>query len=210
MNTIIKLTVAAIGLPWVAVTAINSPSQPDPVRAETWKPAQPVAQKRTVSPWLHDVSVSPLDDSKTVSVWRLSEQPTQGGYRREHLTLLVACKKAKLTVAIRFGGEFPRQSAGHLARLSYRVDTLAPEERSFVVSDNYEWLVTQSGDFGSTKDTAMPFIADLLSGSTVFVRTASISGNYVDGRFTLTGLKEEIKPVLEACRPKNAIAKKRK
>lgn len=143
--------------------------------------------------WSVQVDKSQLDDSTSVYVSLESIEPLRAKFGPpEPARLLLRCKE-KVTVAFFvFGGHFMSDNRGG-GRIDYRIDTAAAKHRSFGESNDNKALGLWSGK------TAIPFLKELMTGQSLYVRATPFNDSMVEAVFPIAGMEAAIKPLREAC-----------
>lgn len=147
----------------------------------------------TKSEWAVHTTTSPVDDSKNVFLQVTGTNGITDQYGREtKITLTLACRENVTAAILNFGGLFMSDIQG-AGRVTYRVDTLPAQTKSFSESNNHEALGLWNGG------TSIPWIKSLFGGTKMYVEATPYSENVVSDHMPIAGLEEAIAPLRDAC-----------
>lgn len=142
--------------------------------------------------WATTEETSKISDVKNVFLSVDSIEKLTGRFgRREHATLLIRCREKVTDLYITFGGHF--MSSHRDGTVTYRVDKTPAKTKHMTNSGDHMALGLWSGT------AAIPFIRELMTGTTLFLQATPMSESPVTAEFPLSGLQEAIKPLQAAC-----------
>lgn len=143
--------------------------------------------------WKISIETSQLDDSSTVvlSTASLNTIPDRLGYAK-HAKLYIRCKEGTTSLFIHFAGLY-MADIHKLGRIHYRVDDNPPQRVTMKESNNNEALGLWYGG------VAKPFISNIISGKSLFIRATPYNKSPVEMTFNIEGLDKALRPLSEAC-----------
>jgi type VI secretion system protein VasI len=205
---ITRFFAAAISVVWLALLAPGTTSaetlqtcaaKPDATRLACYDAlaeatVSTAAVVPTKSEWTVHVQTSPVDDSKNVFIEVAGTDGIRDQYGREtQITLTLACRENVTAAILNFGGLFMSDLQG-AGRVTYRIDTLPAQTKSFGESNNHEALGLWNGG------TSIPWIKSLFGGTKMYVEATPYSENVVSDFLPIAGLEEAIVPLRKRVR----------
>jgi type VI secretion system protein VasI len=144
--------------------------------------------------WQVRSETSALDDSTSVFLSVLSDEPVRGRFGRDgQPQLTVRCRENTTSVIVTFSGLFMSDIQGR-GRVDFRVDDNPSGNVNMTVSTNNEALGLWRGG------QSIPFIENhLLDANSLYLRATPHSESAVEMRFNISGLGDVIGPLREAC-----------
>lgn len=143
--------------------------------------------------WNVRVENSQLDDSKSVFMQVISEEPLRGRFgSMEYGSMMIRCRENTTSVFIFFGGHFMADIQGK-GRVDYRIDSAPPRNVNMAASNDNNALGLWRGN------QSIPFIRSLFGGDRLLVRATPFSESPVEMIFNIGGLEDQIAPLREAC-----------
>lgn len=139
--------------------------------------------KEKFSDWIVDISESPLDDSKEVSVMRV---PNDYETRRGTTALIIRCKRNTTDAYVTWGEYLGSDNM----KVSYRIDKENPK--------SVWWNAAVDGR-ASFIPKPISFIKSLEGKESIYIEAEKYRGDRVSATFDISGIEEVIKPLREAC-----------
>jgi type VI secretion system protein VasI len=151
-------------------------------------PSSPSAPAPDIGKWRVNESVSPLDDSKTVTISLDANSPVPAKYKRESTpTLVIRCQQKQISAFVNFGFYLTTQNLP----VTTRLDKEKATSRTWSISTDYEAVFAPS---------EREFVKSLLKHQQMLIELTPYSESPVMTTFDLTGLTSAIKPLQEACK----------
>lgn len=143
--------------------------------------------------WIVRKERSPIDDSRRVILMRDAKGPASGGLMRKHPTLVLRCNENETKLYISFGFRIGSYLDEGPAPITYRIGDFPAVDARWSPSTDRKALGLWSGQ------TSIPFIRKLVDAERFVARAADSDGLRTTAVFDISGLKEAIKPLAEAC-----------
>lgn len=147
----------------------------------------------TESKWVVRLEKSDFKDTTDVYMTVQSDEPVSCGYSgRQEITLFVRCLENTTSVILATHCHVTSGHGGY-GQVEYRIDDRKAESRGFNESTNNRSLGLWSGG------RAIPFAKKMFDAKRMIVRFTPYGDNPVTASFDISGLKEAITPLREAC-----------
>jgi type VI secretion system protein VasI len=155
-----------------------------------YRPATATSQE---SAWSVNVSTSPIDDSKTVVLMTDSTEPVRSMFGRpKTATLITRCSENTTSMYLIFAGNHMTDIQSY-GQVTTRIDDLTARTISMDSSTDNKALGLWRGG------SSIPFLESMFGHDMLTVRATPFSESPITAQFPITGLKEAIKPLREAC-----------
>jgi type VI secretion system protein VasI len=139
------------------------------------------------SPWRVDVDVSPIDDSRTVTLVSIALERVRSGYDSARPGLVIRCSEGQTDVFIAWGLYLGLDETEVVSR----VDDL-PARRS-------TWSISTSNKATFAPGNAVAFARELIGSGQLFAQVTPYGENPVRAVFSTRGLGQSVVPLREAC-----------
>ena len=139
--------------------------------------------KEEYSDWIVNVTESPLNDSKEVTVMRVSNDFED---RRNPAILMLRCQRNTTDALVSWGEYIGSDDM----RVAYRVDK---EE-----AKNVWWNASSNGK-ASFIPKGISFIKSLDGKESIYIEAEKYRGGRVSATFDISGIEDAIQPLREAC-----------
>lgn len=139
--------------------------------------------KKEYGDWIVDVTESPLNDSKEVTIMRVSGDFEN---RRNPAALILRCKRDTTDAFVSWSEYLGSDNM----KVAYRIDK---EEAKNV------WWNASSDGRASFIPKAISFIKSLEGKETIYIEAEKYRGGRVSATFDISGIEEVITPLREAC-----------
>lgn len=139
--------------------------------------------KKEYGDWIVDVTESPLNDSKEVSIMRVSNDFEN---RRNPAILMLRCQRNKTEAFLSWSEYIGSDNM----KVAYRIDK---EE-----AKNVWWNASSTGK-ASFIPKAISFIKSLEGKESIYIEAEKYRGGRVSATFDISGIEEVIIPLREAC-----------
>jgi len=136
--------------------------------------------------WKIRTDVSPMDDKKSFYLSLDADTPVRTGYKSGTPTLLIRYKEREFSCFINYGFFLGTDSI----EVTHRLDQGQPVTREWNISTDHE-AVFVPGD-------EKTFVGALMKANSIVVRLTPFSESPVTTTFDLRGLKDAMKPIIEA------------
>lgn len=143
--------------------------------------------------WIVKAEISKMDDSKNVWLSLESYDYTSCPYKNGEHSIHIACRENKTNIWLYFGGCFMSSIQGK-GKITYRLDSEDAKRKNFRESNNNMALGLWSGG------EAITFIKQMLDRDRLIVRATPFSDSTVTAEYNISGLKDAIAPLREACK----------
>lgn len=139
--------------------------------------------KKEYSDWVVNITESPLNDSKEVTMMKFSE-----GFEdtRSPAVLMLRCQRNKTDAFISWNEYIGSDNM----RVAYRIDKEGAK--------NVWWNASSNGQ-ASFIPKSISFIKSLEGKESIYVEAEKYRGGRVAATFNISGIEEAIKPLREAC-----------
>lgn len=142
--------------------------------------------------WSVRIETSEMTDESDVYIRVESENYVSCGFSgRSKPTLIVRCLEN--TTAVMISTTCHLADLGNYGVVTYRLDDRTAQTRRFRASSNNNSLGLWNGG------TAIPFVKGMLDHDTMLARITPYGDNWIEPRFPIAGLNDEIAPLREAC-----------
>ncbi len=139
--------------------------------------------KKEYGDWIVDVTESPLNDSKEVTIMRVSDDFEN---RRNPAILMLRCQRNKTDAFVSWSEYLGSDNM----KVAYRIDK---EE-----AKNVWWNASSNGQ-ASFIPKAISFIKSLEGKESIYIEAEKYRGGRVSATFNISGIEEVIEPLREAC-----------
>src|SRR5690554_2440337 len=154
---------------------------------------QPSSTVSKESEWMVNQEVSPIDDSVSVYMRVFSKEPIPARFRGEgKAELWLRCQENTTSLLLNMAGHH-MTSIQQYGRVVWRLDDDAARTISMTESTNNRSLGLWRGG------VSIPEIKRMFDHDVLTVRATPFSESPITTQFPITGLKEAIKPLREAC-----------
>lgn len=155
-----------------------------------YKPAPTVSKS---SKWSVSENVSPMDDSKTVTLHLESSEPIQNRYRGiTTADLYIRCQEKTTSLFFVYGDNFLSSIQGY-GQVTYRIDAKPSSTKNMTESTDNKALGLWTGG------SSIPFVKSMFGGENLVVRITPFNESPVTAQFQISGLEDAIKPLRAAC-----------
>lgn len=138
--------------------------------------------------WKISTDISPIDDSKDVTVAVNADQPVQGQFQQAVMpTLVIRCAQRKTNVYIYWGLYLGLNTTDVLTRLD--------KERAITTS----WDLSTNNEAVFVDGNAVAYAKGLIGHQQFLAQVTPYDANPVMAIFNISGLGQAIKPLREAC-----------
>lgn len=145
--------------------------------------------------WLVKENVSPIDDSKTITLILDADQPIEARYAQKIPKLIVRCKAAETELYIYFDVFLGSNTLYPITR----IDTeKAVSDMKWDISTNHK-AIFYNGNTAKNYVTVIDFLTKLQTKNKYFIQITPYGESPVHTTFTLTGLSEAMKPFKDDC-----------
>ena len=143
--------------------------------------------------WKVEKEISKIDDSQNVFLQLYSTDTFQERYKQSaRVSLNLQCRENTTFAYFVFGGAFMSDHNGG-GNVTMRIDKNKAITRSLRQSSDHRALGYWRGG------TSIPFIKSLLDGKQLLLRFAPYNESHFTVTFPISGLREAVKPVADAC-----------
>ena len=149
------------------------------------KPVSTVTEGR--GKWKVIEDVSPIDDSKKVTLMLDAEDIIRGSYSSHRPTMVLRCSENKTNAYIVMGPFLGTRGINVLSRL----DKTKATKRSWSISTDHKAIFAPGSN--------VQYIKNIMKHDKLLVQLTPYGASPVMTTFDLKGLKEAIKPLREAC-----------
>lgn len=155
-----------------------------------YKPAPTISIS---SKWSVSENLSPMDDSKTVTLHLESSEPIQNRYRGVSAAdLYIRCQEKTTALYFVYADNFLSSIQGY-GQVTYRVDDKPSAKKNMTESTDNKALGLWSGG------ASIPFVKSMFGGENLVVRITPFNESPVTAQFQISGLEDAIKPLRAAC-----------
>lgn len=148
--------------------------------------------KNAMGKWFVQQGVSPVDDSKSVTIRLNADRPINARYNLITPHLYIRCKENVTELYIDFDTFLRSNDLTPITRID---SEKAVSNRRWNISNDHKAIFYPSTRSKKTTD----FIKDLIGKNKLFIQVTPYGESAVNTTFTLTGLDEAIKPLRETC-----------
>ncbi|WP_374381395.1 type VI secretion system-associated protein TagO [Dongia sp.] len=150
--------------------------------------------KATTSAWRVKEDTSKIDDSTNVFVAVDSTEEIGNRFgQRGFASLVLVCRENETNVYFYFAGEHMASIQGY-GDVTFRIDKQKAKTRHFEESTDNEALGLWSGS------AAIPFIKELFTGNSLYVRATPFSESSLQVEFPIAGADAATKSLRSACK----------
>lgn len=168
---------------YLALAWMFSDSPPEPKSVQT-------VQKLVNDYWKFSEDVSPMDGSKTVTLYAQSLNMVEGWLKTERPTLLLRCKENKTEIFLNIGMSASVENSRNRHTVEIRID----DDKAF----KQRWGQSTNGE-ALTAPKAIPLAKQLGRGSLVKFRFTPFNANPQIAEFMLVGLEKQLPKLADAC-----------
>lgn len=136
--------------------------------------------------WNKKESISPIDDSDTITLSLDSLNKIGSGFRSAKPTLVIRCQENKTNAYINWRSFISVTNT----KITTRVDKEQAKTQSWEISSNNRATLAPK---------SIPFIKEMLGKDSLVVRVTPFNDNSYTVKFDIKGLDNAIMPVREAC-----------
>lgn len=153
------------------------------------------SDEKTTGKWVVEEEISPIDDSKTVTLMLNADSPIQVRYTKSTPYLVIRCKENKTEMYIGFNTFLGSNTIYPTTRID---SEKAVSDMKWSISTNHKAMFYDGSNYkGYVKVT--DYIKKLQTKNKYFVQVTPYSENTVNTTFTIIGLDKAIEPLREAC-----------
>lgn len=155
-----------------------------------YRPAPTISKS---SKWNVSENVSPMDDSKTVTLHLESSEPIQHRFRGSSTAdLYIRCQEKTTSLYFIYADNF-LSSLQSYGQVTYRIDDKPSATKSMTESTDNKALGLWSGG------SSIPFTKAMFGGNKLTVRITPFNESPITAQFQISGIEDAIQPLRSAC-----------